>query len=608
MFNEITKYEERSKDFDNWFKDVTYDEVEDGIWYKKIEGPVINHLAQRGYTWFACHEWWFKCSINECKIYKELMAIAGLEYSEEDSYAEESNVIPPERCQAVLSKYEKNICTAREKLFKEIDEAWLEKIFNKKLDNFKGEYEWHTPAQFVYGEVDQKNWCTIIARSYYDPFGNNYKFRAAIFKIVKKLDSFKEKAKTKPEVDFYNLIRSESFANELKDYFAKTNDERKSHKLKKLFSYVPEKSINANELSKINPNGYGYLHSVAYDEIHRASNEPLSPYYCPYSELVFYSLVEFYGKDFFDKLPKKEKDFIRDFYKNNPEFKLSDPSIIENFGDKNKPVENKESDLDLRTQDIEENSVEQNLSINEGKILTTDNNATYKNKQNQISNSNAEFIEENSGKENLPTDKNKIKNQSNNFVTNNDTKLNLVLNTKVIEKNLGKQNLFTDKNEMSMTDNNIKLKSKSSDTNTLNNIGSSKNKQSEILNSNTKVIKKNLINQNLSTNKNEISKTNHESKKIKKSYTKARVGTVILGISFVLSLILAWQISIYILIASAILLTMLIICLIALKKSGFECTKIFCCCMDVEDEPEIEIPKDNNLSNPKLNKAEKLID
>ena len=204
MFNEITKYEERSKDFDNWFKNVTYDEVENGIWYKKIEGPVINHLAQRGYTWFACHEWWFKCSINECKIYKELMAIAGLEYSEEDSYAEESNVIPPERCQAVLSKYEKNICTAREKLFKEIDEAWLEKIFNKKLDNFKGEYEWHTPAQFVYGEVDQKNWCTIIARSYYDPFGNNYKFRAAIFKIVKKLDSFKEKAKTKPEVDFYN--------------------------------------------------------------------------------------------------------------------------------------------------------------------------------------------------------------------------------------------------------------------------------------------------------------------------------------------------------------------------------------------------------------------
>ena len=106
----------------------------------------------------------------------------------------------------------------------------------------------------------------------------------------------------------------------------------------------------------------------------------------------------------------------------------------------------------------------------------------------------------------------------------------------------------------------------------------------------------------MSTNKNEISETNHESKKIKKSYTKARFGTGALGISFVLSLILAWQISIYILIASAILLTMLIICLIVLKKNGFECTKIFCCCMDVEDEPQKENSKDNNLSNPKLDK------
>ncbi len=93
-----------------------------------------------------------------------------------------------------------------------------------------------------------------------------------------------------------------------------------------------------------------------------------------------------------------------------------------------------------------------------------------------------------------------------------------------------------------------------------------------------------------------------ESKRNKKSYTKARVGTVILGISFVISLILAWQVSIYILIASAILLAILIIYLIALKKNGFECTKIFCCCMDVEDEPQKENSKDNNLSNPKLDK------
>ena len=98
-----------------------------------------------------------------------------------------------------------------------------------------------------------------------------------------------------------------------------------------------------------------------------------------------------------------------------------------------------------------------------------------------------------------------------------------------------------------------------------------------------------------------------ESKRNKKSYTKARVGTVILGISFVISLILAWQVSIYILIASAILLAILIIYLIALKKSGFECTKIFCCCMDVEDEPQKENSKDNNFSHPKSNEIENLI-
>ena len=161
---------------------------------------------------------------------------------------------------------------------------------------------------------------------------------------------------------------------------------------------------------------------------------------------------------------------------------------------------------------------------------------------------------------------------------------------------------------MSMTDNNIKLKSKSSDTNTLNNIRSSKNKQNKILDLDTKVTEKNLSKQSLFTDKNEIYITDNniksKFKKIKKSYTKARFGTGALGIFFVLSLILAWQISIYILIASAILLTMLIVYLVALKKNGFECTKIFCCCMDVEDEPQKENSKDNNLSNPKLNETE----
>ena len=91
-----------------------------------------------------------------------------------------------------------------------------------------------------------------------------------------------------------------------------------------------------------------------------------------------------------------------------------------------------------------------------------------------------------------------------------------------------------------------------------------------------------------------------KSKKTKKSYTEARVGIVALGISFVISLILAWQVSIYILIVSAILLAIFIICLISLKKSGFECTKIFCFCIDTEENPEKEISINNGLINPKL--------
>ena len=143
------------------------------------------------------------------------------------------------------------------------------------------------------------------------------------------------------------------------------------------------------------------------------------------------------------------------------------------------------------------------------------------------------------------------------------------------------------------------------------------NKQNEILDSNIAVIKQTSGNQNLDTKiinkseKNSFEEINGASEAYLKKTKKRKLSKAIaitLGISFVISLILAWQISIYILIASAILLAILIIYLIALKKNGFECTKIFCCCMDVEDEPQKENSKDNNLSNPRLNKAEKLID
>ena len=152
---------------------------------------------------------------------------------------------------------------------------------------------------------------------------------------------------------------------------------------------------------------------------------------------------------------------------------------------------------------------------------------------------------------------------------------------KILKTNENKEIKEINENKILITDDNT-----SSDPSIIENIDS-KNRQTN----------------NLTTNNN----TKPKSRKIKQSYTKARVGTVILGISFVISLILAWQISIYILIASAILLTMLIIYLIVLKKNGFECTKIFCCCMDVEDEPEIEIPKENDLSNLKSNEIENLI-
>ena len=477
-FNAIEKYEQLSAEFENWFEKLDYNQVKNEEWYTEIESVVINHLAKRNYQWINSHYFnGYGIRIEDSNIYKELKLISNLDKSKFKP-VDTTGANTEEKCNAVLDNYEYNMSMIRQQLFSQtegIDADWMNDIFNNELDNFEGKNRDDTPAKFIYGQV--QNFAKKQEGKYYSTeprwFGDSDKFRTEIFKIVNRLESFKTEAKKafsaeksfdivqEPVIDFWSLIWLENFVSELKDYFSQNNDGRENHKLKKLFSYIPEKSINATNLSQT----HGNQNSFAWRNIISKSDNSIPQ---KNLDMIFYSLVEFYGKDFFNKLPEDEKKFILDFYKEHPEFKLSDPGIIGNVGDKNK--------------------------------------------------------------------------------------------------------------------------------------------QNEVLDLNIAVIKKNLINQNLSTNKNEISKTNHESKKIKKSYTKARVGTGALGISFVLSLILAWQISIYILIASAILLTMLIICLIALKKSGFECTKIFCCCMDVEDEPEIEIPKDNNLSNPKLNKAEKLID
>ncbi len=473
QFNKIEKYEQLTLEFENWFKQLDYDQIKNEEWYTEIESAVINHLAKRNYCIKGSNYlngWEIKIEVEN--IYKELKLISNLDDSKFKLVDTGANT--EDKCHEASGNYQYNIDTIRQQLFSEkdgIDQTYLNNIFNNELDNFKGKDKYDKPAKFVYGQTknvaikykvigysDEERW-----------FKDSNKFRTEMFKIVKRLESFEVKAKKDfsdeknfdivstwdIQVNFWNLIKAKNFVAELEDYFKGDNEQRKIHKLKKLFSYIPEKSINATNLSQTN----GNQNSVAWRNIISKSDNSIPQKNRP---TIFFSLVEFYGKGFFAKLPEDEKNFIREFYKDNSKFKLSDPSIIGNVGDKNK--------------------------------------------------------------------------------------------------------------------------------------------QNEILNSNTKVIKKNLINQNLSTNKNEISETNHESKKIKKSYTKARVGTVILGISFVISLILAWQISIYILIASAILLTMLIVYLIALKKNGFECTKIFCCCMDVEDEPQKENSKDNNLSNPKLDK------
>ena len=479
QFNKIEKYEQLTHEFEGWFKKLDYNQLKDKDWYQKIESAVINHLAKKNYCIKGSNYFnGWEIKIEDENIYKELKLISNLDDSKFKLVDTGANT--EDKCHEASDDYKNNIDIIRQQLFSEkdgIDQTYLNNIFNDELDNFEGKNRDDTPAKFIYGQV--QNFAKKQEGKYYSTeprwFGDSDKFRTEIFKIVKRLKSFEAKAKKAfsdeknfdivstwdIQVNFWNLIKAKNFVAELEDYFKGDNEQRKAHKLKKLFSYIPEKSINADNLGKTN----GDDNSFAWRNIILKQDSSIPE---KNKQTIFCSLVEFYGKDFFDKLPEDEKKFILDFYKEHLEFKLSDPSIIGNFGDKNK--------------------------------------------------------------------------------------------------------------------------------------------QNEVLDLNIAVIKKNLINQNLSTNKNEISETNHESKKIKKSYTKARFGTGALGISFVLSLILAWQISIYILIASAILLTMLIICLIALKKNGFECTKIFCCCMDVGDEPEIEIPKDNNLSNLKSNGIENLIE
>ena len=477
QFNTIKTYEALSAEFENWFKQLDYNRVKNEEWYTEIESAVINHLAKKNYRIKGSDyfDGW-EIKIKDENIYKELKLISNLGDSKFKP-VDTTGANTRGKCLEVSYNYKNNIDIIRQQLFSKtegIDQTYLNNIFNNELANFKGKDKHDTPAKFVYGQAQNvtKKYEGIGYSAEEMWFQDSDKFRTEMFKIVKRLESFEAKAKRalsdeknfdivstwKVQVDFWTLIKSEKFVSELADYFKQDNNEREKHKLKKLFSYIPKNSINATNLSKTN----GNQNSFAWRNI--VTKEDNNPIPKENRVTIFCSLVEFYGKDFFNKLPDEEKNSIREFYKNNPKFKLSDPSIIGNVGDKNK--------------------------------------------QNEI-----------------------------------------------LDSNIDEENVSNEKNEISITNNNIKFKSK----------------------------------------------------QIKKSYTKARVGTVILGISFVISLILAWQISIYILIASAILLTMLIVYLIALKKNGFECTKIFCCCMDVEDEPQKENSKDNNLSNPKSNEIENLI-
>ena len=101
----------------------------------------------------------------------------------------------------------------------------------------------------------------------------------------------------------------------------------------------------------------GYWNSFAWKNIISNSENPIPP---ENRYTIFCSLVEFYGKDFFDRLTEKEKNIIRDFYKNHHEFKLSDPSVIENVGDKNTQSKIVNSDTKITNYDETSLSVVKN--------------------------------------------------------------------------------------------------------------------------------------------------------------------------------------------------------------------------------------------------------
>lgn len=110
----------------------------------------------------------------------------------------------------------------------------------------------------------------------------------------------------------------------MKDYFSKDVKERETHKLKMLFKFTDIDLIGLPEKFGNHSTAYRYiLGEKVYEYIPMDNQLPM-----------FCSLVEFYGKDFFDKLPKEEKTLVKDFYdfylENELGFRLSDPSIVDN--------------------------------------------------------------------------------------------------------------------------------------------------------------------------------------------------------------------------------------------------------------------------------------
>ncbi len=157
-------------------------------------------------------------------------------------------------------------------------------------------------------------------------------FKKTAFDVMKKFPNFKENLRLnffeqhnvssqKPEVNVWDLIKSNGFSSILGGYFSKNFEERKTHKLRMVF-----------ELTKIDlichPENFGD-HSTAYRYV--LGEKAYQNIFIDLRLPIFCSLVEFYGKDFFDKLPKQEKTIVKKFYSNNRfGFKLSDPSILDN--------------------------------------------------------------------------------------------------------------------------------------------------------------------------------------------------------------------------------------------------------------------------------------